>query len=576
MAWRVATWVRDTAHRGMGGMQNPRRQRGLVLFIVCVALLLDNMLYMVIVPIIPDYVEAMHRDTERAALAQEQRAHRSQHRHEVTTAVATYSEEGEEGVGGVYNFTSGTATTAAALATTVAATARVADDDADEDIRIGILFASKAIVQLLVNPLTGTFIDRVGYDLPLLIGLSIIFLSTAVFAFGESYATLFAARSLQGLGSAFADTAAIAMIADRFTEEAERSRALGIALAFISFGSLVAPPFGGTLYEFVGKRVPFLVLACVSLFDGLLLMVVAKPFSSRSRENMPQGTPIYRLMMDPYIVVVAGALTMANIPLAFLEPTIASWMKKTMGANEWQRGMTWLPAFFPHVLGVYITVKLAAKYPQLQWFYGGLGLVIIGSSSCLVPACRTFEELIAPLCGICFGIALVDTALLPLLAFLVDVRHASVYGSVYAIADISYSLAYAMGPIVAGQIVHTMGFVQLSLGMGLTNVLYAPMLLLLRHVCALRPSASFTERRALLPEDSCKEAYDSFAMEEQQQQARQPEGGGGEGLSPPRRLVDTEVHLTGQAQTRTLPSPYQAWPESDDSFGFGVATKRSP
>ncbi len=37
----------------------------------------------------------------------------------------------------------------------------------------------------------------------------------------------------------------LAMIADRYPDEGSRSRQLGIALAFISFGSLVAPPFGG-------------------------------------------------------------------------------------------------------------------------------------------------------------------------------------------------------------------------------------------------------------------------------------------------------------------------------------------
>lgn len=35
------------------------------------------------------------------------------------------------------------------------------------------------------------------------------------------------------------------MIADRYPDETDRTRQLGIALAFISFGSLVAPPFGG-------------------------------------------------------------------------------------------------------------------------------------------------------------------------------------------------------------------------------------------------------------------------------------------------------------------------------------------
>lgn len=449
-------------------MKDPHQQRRIILVIVCVALLLDNMLYMVIVPIIPDYL---------ADLESEQAEH----------------------VHIMHTNTSGNSTSQDKI------------NKNNLDVQIGVLFASKAILQLLVNPLSGTFIDRVGYDIPLLIGLTVMFLSTCIFALGENYATLFAARSLQGLGSAFADTSGIAMIADKYTEEAERSRALGIALAFISFGSLVAPPFGGVLYQFVGKKVPFIVLACICLADGFLLLTVIKPFSNRTRENMPVGTPIYRLMIDPYIAVVAGALTVCNIPLAFLEPTISNWMETTMHSSQWEMGLTWLPAFFPHVLGVYITVKLAAKHPHLQWFYGALGMVIIGASSCTVPACKTFGQLIAPLCGICFGIALVDTALLPTLAFLVDMRHVSVYGSVYAIADISYSVAYAMGPIVASQIVHNLGFVQLNLGMGLVNVLYAPALLLLRNVCQMKPS--YSERDNLL-EDAPQGLYDTIKMEE--------------------------------------------------------------
>ena len=67
------------------------------------------------------------------------------------------------------------------------------------------------------------------------------------------------------------------MIADRYKEEAERSKALGIALAFISFGCLVAPPFGGFLYEFCGKAVPFIVLAFVCLIDGILLLLIMRP-----------------------------------------------------------------------------------------------------------------------------------------------------------------------------------------------------------------------------------------------------------------------------------------------------------
>ncbi|XP_035185939.1 vesicular acetylcholine transporter [Oxyura jamaicensis] len=477
---RLSEAVGERRRRLGTAMGEARRQRRLLLLVVCVALLLDNMLYMVIVPIVPDYIAAMRGGGGAAGPA----------------APAGANESGGSGGGGNRSLLPARYPPATG---------------GNEDVQIGVLFASKAMLQLLVNPLSGTLIDRVGYELPLLAGLAVMFLSTLTFAFAANYATLFAARSLQGLGSAFADTAGIALIADRYSEEPARSRALGTALACISFGSLAAPPFGGVLYQFAGKRVPFLVLAAVCLLDGVLLLAVEPPCGAGARDNMPVGTPIHRLMVDPYIAVVAGALTTCNIPLAFLEPTIANWMTESMGASEWEVGLTWLPAFFPHVLGVYVTVRLAAAYPHLQWFYGALGMAIIGASSCLVPACRNFGQVIVPLCGICFGIALVDTALLPTLAFLVDVRHVSVYGSVYAIADISYSVAYALGPIVAGQIVHTMGFAQLNLGMGLANVLYAPVLLFLKNVCQMKPSHS--ERNILL-EEGPKGLYDTIKMEE--------------------------------------------------------------
>jgi len=128
------------------------------------------------------------------------------------------------------------------------------------------------------------------------------------------------------------------MIADRYQDEHSRTRQLGIALAFISFGSLVAPPFGGLykeiffslikefilgiLYEFFGKRVPFITLASIALFDGILLFIVMHSnrvhFDNNSTISKPKGTPIWRLLMDPYITICAGALAMVRRKLIYV------------------------------------------------------------------------------------------------------------------------------------------------------------------------------------------------------------------------------------------------------------------
>lgn len=130
-------------------------QKRLVLTIVSIALLLDNMLYMVIVPIIPTYLRRI-------------KVYR-------TTVEIT---EIKFPNGTLYNETK---------------LIYIGEDEA-----LGYLFAIKAIVQLLVNPFSGTLIDRIGYEIPLIVGLIVLFTSTAIFALGRSYSLLFFARSLQG------------------------------------------------------------------------------------------------------------------------------------------------------------------------------------------------------------------------------------------------------------------------------------------------------------------------------------------------------------------------------------------
>lgn len=455
-------------------LTNPECQRHLVLVIVCVALLLDNMLYMVIVPIIPIYLDEM--TSQEPEDDQDRKFH--------TTQLPAFDWANVSNVSG----SSGSGPRSEHY-WRLPLLVKYRGEQKD-DARVGVLFASKAIVQLVTSPFSGTVIDRVGYETPMVFGLSVIFVSTIIFAFGWSYPVLFAARSLQGVGSAFADTAGLAMIADQYREEeGARSKAQGVALAFISFGCLVAPPFGGFFYTYCGKAVPFLLLSFMALLDGLLLrFVTGSGHHRRDRQRNHSGrsserviTPIYRLIVDPYVALCAGALVTANISLAFLEPTIARWMKETMRADEFQIGVVWLPAFLPHVLGVYIAVQLSKHFPTHRWALTSAGLVLEGLSCLLLPFCSSgFGLVILPLMVICFGIALVDTAVLPTLAYLVDARHASVYGSVYAIADISYSLAYAFGPILADRIYQSIGFLWLNVAICFSSLLYAPLLLLLR------------------------------------------------------------------------------------------------
>ncbi|XP_035848355.1 synaptic vesicular amine transporter-like [Sander lucioperca] len=262
----------------------------------------------------------------------------------------------------------------------------------NENVKVGLLFASKATVQLIINPFIGPLTNRIGYQLPLFAGFCIMFLSTIMFAFSSSYALLFVARSLQGVGSSCSSVAGMGMIASVYTDEEERGHAIVIALGGVALGVLVGPPFGSVMYEFVGKTAPFLILAFLALFDGALQLVVLQP--TKVEPESQKGTPLLTLMKDPYILIAAGAICFGNMTFAMMEPTLPIWMMETMCAKEWQLGVAFLPVSISYLIGTYIYSTLVHKMGR--WLCALIGMVLVGVS----VICVSIRLTTTPLVGI--------------------------------------------------------------------------------------------------------------------------------------------------------------------------------
>lgn len=78
---------------------------------------------------------------------------------------------------------------------------------------------------------------------------------------------------------------------------------MGIALGGLALGVLIGPPFGGLMYEFVGKSAPFLILSALALGDGVLQLFMLQPSIQLQESNPPS---LKSLVCDPYILVAAG------------------------------------------------------------------------------------------------------------------------------------------------------------------------------------------------------------------------------------------------------------------------------
>ena len=100
------------------------------------------------------------------------------------------------------------------------------------------------------------------------------------------------------------------MLAERFPDDKERGNAMGIALGGLALGVLIGPPFGGFMYQFVGKSAPFIVLSILALLDGCLQLLVLQPKVVKSEDEAPS---LKALIMDPYILIAAGLLYIIHI-----------------------------------------------------------------------------------------------------------------------------------------------------------------------------------------------------------------------------------------------------------------------
>uniref|UniRef100_A0A158R3T5 MFS domain-containing protein n=1 Tax=Syphacia muris TaxID=451379 RepID=A0A158R3T5_9BILA len=349
-----------------------------------------------------------------------------------------------------------------------------------ENVQVGLMFGSKALVQLITNPWVGPLTNRIGYTIPMFAGFAIMFASTLMFAFGTSFAILWLARALQGIGSACTSTSGMGMLAQAYPDDMERGSVMGIALGGLALGLLIGPPYGGALYQWSGKELPFILLALLALFDGTLQFLVLQPKVDKGES---EGTSLKELIKDPYIIIAAGAITIGNLGIGMLEPSLPLWMMETWEAGSFERGAAFIPASISYLLGTNIFGSLAHKIGR--WLSALCGLLIIGICLIAIPSARSVGGLIIPNFLMGFSIGMIDSSMFPLMGYLVDIRHVGVYGSIYAISDAAFCFAFTLGPFFSGPLVRNFGFPTMMYVIAAINFLYAPLMCLLKNPPAL-------------------------------------------------------------------------------------------
>uniref|UniRef100_UPI00358FDBD5 synaptic vesicular amine transporter-like isoform X2 n=1 Tax=Myxine glutinosa TaxID=7769 RepID=UPI00358FDBD5 len=427
--------------------------------IVCLALFLDNMLLTVIVPIIPSILYAEEKLANVTLQTAEQET-------SIQSSNATTSNPLSEFGSRIFSYYSNSSILVEKMDFEdfqgSQNSSKTEDQDTsvckfegnelllNENFRVGLLLASKPVVQLLVSPIIGFLTNRIGYGIPLFSGFIMMFVSTMVFAFAENYAVLFFARAVQGIGSACSSISGMALLASLYQDDNDRGVVMGIALGGLAMGVLA-----------------------LQLFIMKIPKVVAET---------QKGTPLLTLLKDPYILFASGVLCFGNMAIGVAEAIIPIWMLRTMCSTDWELGVALLPASISYAIAVNLFGVMANKMGR--WLCSMIGLILSGASCITIPYAVNIYTMIPPTFILGFSLGLIDCSMVPLMAHLVDIRHVSVYGGVYAITDGAFSLGYAVGPVAGGALVQSLGnsgFFKTMLAIGMLNLVYAPSCFFLRN-----------------------------------------------------------------------------------------------
>uniref|UniRef100_A0A182QCQ9 Major facilitator superfamily (MFS) profile domain-containing protein n=1 Tax=Anopheles farauti TaxID=69004 RepID=A0A182QCQ9_9DIPT len=370
----------------------------------------------------------------------------------------------------------------------------------EENGSIGILLGVKALVQLFANPLVGSSTARFGYCLPITFGTINLLLASLIFGFGTSYSSLFVARAIHGLGSACIGVCGMSLVAQLYPEPDRRSKVMGTVLGAMAVGVLVGYPFGGIAYEVAGKAAPFHVLA-VLCAGNLVLQYFQLDIGACRRNPLPRDSSTttddkratwWPLLNNRLVLVIVGGIWISTSAMAILEPCLPIWMINQLHPKKWQLGTVFIPDSIGYWVGTNFFGSVAYRFGQIR--VAIVALLLVGSSCILIPSANTVAGLLLPHLGLGLGIGVVDAALVPLLATLVDAQLVSQpehelqlspnesggehgYGAVYAIQQIAVSVAYSLAPIVGGELVPIIGFPTVLRALGVLNILYVLLLM---------------------------------------------------------------------------------------------------
>jgi len=308
---------------------------------------------------------------------------------------------------------------------------------------LGVLLASHAAAQFAFAPVWGKLSDRIGRRPVMLVTIAGTSVALAFLGMADSLGQILAARLLAGVFGSNTSVAT-AYLTD-VTDDADRTRWMGMIGASFAVGFTLGPPIGGLLAEW-GYGTPMFFASGMAGINFFWAALRLREPERHATGPLPDLTSRFDVLRAPVIGRVCLTYLLFSLAVTQLETIFALLLLHRFGYGPFEVAMV--------MLGMAIVMggiqgggmkRLSERYPERSLVLTGLSLMSL--AFVLIPVPHSIGWLLVPL-----GIAAVGRGVSqpPMMSLVSLAADEGSRGLVMGVFQSTASAARIIGPIAAG------------------------------------------------------------------------------------------------------------------------------
>ena len=307
-------------------------------------------------------------------------------------------------------------------------------------IWVGLMLSGYAAAQFAFAPVWGRLSDRVGRRPVMLATIAGTALSLLAAGLAHSLATLLAARVLAGVFAANVSVAS-AYVADA-TDEASRTRWMGLIGAAFGIGFLLGPAIAGALAP-LGHRVPIFAAAGLAVLNWVH---AASRLAETARRDTAAAPRRGALLRNPLVRWLCLSNLVFGLAVTQLETVFQLFMMQRFEYDARQVAflLVGMAAVMATVQGGAMR-SLSTRFPERRLVWAGA--LVMAACFAALPATHSLAPLLSVLALSAIGRAVIQPSMLSLASMTAE---ASERGAVMGVFQSAASLSRVFGPFAAG------------------------------------------------------------------------------------------------------------------------------